>query len=192
MRFAIILLLCVSCASAPAQSALWDHVSPSPERNEMTSATISDAQQKAIGRLLKQSGPSAVWECEKDEIDGLVANARVETIRVSPTQTVLLVEAPAGCARGGQGANGAMWLFRFQGETPVLLASPKNGFNGWLYSIQSSSSHGYRDIVLGWHMSAREAALSYFQFDGRIYRNAGSASMLFDEDGNGKIVATSR
>ena len=100
----------------------------------------------------------------------------------------MLVEAGMGCARGGQGSNGAMWVVRFKTKKPVLLATPQKDFNGWLYSIQPSTSHGLRDLVLGWHMSAMETGLSYFRFDGRSYRLIGGALLTADADGNAKII----
>jgi hypothetical protein len=76
-----------------------------------------------------------------------------------------------------------MWLIRFDGDEPVLLASPEEDFNGWLYSIQPSMTHGYYDLVLGWHMSAFSYGLTYFRFDGKSYVVVGTAN-----DINGQIV----
>jgi hypothetical protein len=101
---------------------------------------------------------------------------------------VLLVEAGSGCGRGGQGSNGAMWIVRFEGARPVLLATPKQGFNGWLYAVQASASHGLHDIVLGWHMGAFETGLAYFRFDGAHYTQISTAELIPDDDGNSKIV----
>jgi hypothetical protein len=106
-----------------------------------------------------------------------------EAIPLAPDRKVLLAQAGAGCARGGQGANGAMWLIRLEGDVPFLIASPKGGFNGWLYAIQPSASFGYRDIVLGWHMGADQAVLNYFRFNGRSYVAIGNATNT-----DGKIV----
>ena len=75
-----------------------------------------------------------------------------------------------------------MWLIRLDGDVPVLLASPEGDFNGWLFSIQSSMSHGYRDLVLGWHMGAGNYGLTYFRFDGKSYVSIGTAT-----DTNGEI-----
>lgn len=80
-----------------------------------------------------------------------------------------------------------MWLIRFDGDRPILLASPKE-FSGWLFSVQPSSSHGYSDIVLGWHMSAREANLIYFRFDGNAYHSISTATLQTDDQENQKIV----
>jgi hypothetical protein len=93
-----------------------------------------------------------------------------------------------GCARGGQGANGAMWALRFEGDRVSLLATPEQKFNGWLYSIQPTISHGFRDLLLGWHTSAGESNLSYFSFDGTSYHLVGKAVRLVGDDGTAKIV----
>jgi len=50
-------------------------------------------------------------------------------------------------------------------------------------------SNGYRDIVLGFHMRAGEADLSYFRFDGKKYRCIGNA-IYTDDDESVKIVPT--
>jgi len=80
-----------------------------------------------------------------------------------------------------------MWLILFRGGIPTLIASPKLGFSGWLFAIQPTASHGLCDIVLGWHMGARESGLNYFRFDGNTYQSVGSATLTFDENENGKI-----
>ena len=72
------------------------------------------------------------------------------------------------------------------------MASPEDNFFGWLYSVQTSTSHGYRDIVLGWHMSAGEADLTYFQFDGKSYVAIGKAKDILDESGKFKIIPDTR
>jgi hypothetical protein len=149
---------------------------------------------ESFGRLLRKQKPDDFWESDASEIDDLIEGLRFETSPLSDKQDLVLVEAGSGCARGGQGANGAMWLIRFDGPdgaTPTILATPKE-FSGWLFSVQPTLSHGYPDIVLGWHMSGAEASLSYFRFDGKSYRRISTASLLSDDDENEKIVPTKR
>jgi hypothetical protein len=114
----------------------------------------------------------------KDDLAELLEGLKLSAIPLAPAQKVVLAEAGQGCARGAQGANGNMWVIRLDGATPVLLAGPDEQFGGWLYSIQSSNSNGYRDIVLGWHMSSFDTELSYFRFDGKRYRRISGASRL--------------
>ena len=81
-----------------------------------------------------------------------------------------------------------MWLLQLRNDKVTFLVTPEDHFNGWLYSIQSDTRHGFHAIVLGWHLSAGEAILVYFRFDGKLYRAIGSAKILFDDNDIGKIV----
>jgi hypothetical protein len=191
MRFRSLIALVFSASTVLAQADLWSHVSPQAGSQHLRPASLSDAQLKSFGLLLRQQKPDEIWDCEGADLDEMIKGLRFEWIPVSEKQNVVLAEAPAGCARGGQGANGAMWIIRFDEDTPTLLAMPKE-FSGWLFSIQPTLSHGYPDIVLGWHMSAFEAGLRYFRFDGKSYRSIGTAQFETDDQENQKIVPTAR
>ncbi len=188
MRFAAIAVLAISASAALAQPDLWSHVRPQFDLPQLSAATVSDSRLVAIRGLLRENTKSIGWECSGDELDEMLKGLTFETIPLSDGRDVLLVQAGAGCARGGQGSNGAMWLVRFLGDTPLPMATPKDGFNGWLFSIQPSTSHGFRDIILGWHMGAREGGLNYLRFDGKSYQPIGSASYTVDDNDNLKIV----
>jgi hypothetical protein len=188
MRFPLLIALVFSTSTALAQTDLWSHVSPQAGPQQLQPASLSDAQLKSFAHLLRQQKPGEIWECEAADMDDLIKDLRRESISITPQQNVVLAEAPDGCARGGQGANGAMRVIRYDLNTPVLLATPRE-FNCWLFSVGPSSSHGYPDIVLGWHMSAAEANLSYFRFDGRSYHSIGTAKLKTDDQDNEKIVS---
>jgi hypothetical protein len=128
------------------------------------------------------------WPCAEVRDPEWTETLKFEELPVSETEKIVLVEAGPGCARGAQGANGAMWIVRFQGDKLFFLATPQQQFNGWLYSIQQTTSHGFRDLVLGWHMGAGETDLSYFRFDGTSYKRVGAASQSRDADGTEKII----
>jgi hypothetical protein len=160
--------------SVEAQASLWKGVST--DFHPLQPANPSESQRTSIaGPLRARMAASHGW-CAADPSDEWLTNLRYSTIPVTDGREVWLVEAGEGCARGGQGSNGAMWLIRFDGGKPTLLVSPEGGFGGHLFSIQATKSHGYKDIVLGWHMSAAEARLGYFRFDGRTYRLIATAT----------------
>jgi hypothetical protein len=184
-RLRLVLATALGVQCGVAQSDLWQHVG-APLTKKIARVTLGQSQQQSIVGLLKARVSLDGW-CAADDAEWL-NNLSYETIPLSPQVKVLLVEAGRGCARGGQGSNGAMWLIRFDGLKPTLLASPQQGFNGWIYSVEPTTSSGYRDIVLGWHMSAFEADLSYFRFDGKFYRAIGSATFREDEDGTQRII----
>jgi hypothetical protein len=147
-------------------------------------------QRKSIARSIVAHGKTAEQGWGQDcTVGELIENSTWKVIPVSPLHKVLLVEA-GPCARGAQGANGAMWIIRLDGVTPAVLASPEQQFSGWIYSVQPSRSYGYRDIVVGWHMSAAESNLSYFRFDGKGYRCIGNAISTRDDSGSEEIVPT--
>jgi hypothetical protein len=192
MRFTFLLVLSYLLTALPAQANVWQHVSASPGSIQLQRVTVSKAQFDAIRNALTASGGTGWQSCDVADGADWTQALIFEELPVSATEKAMLVEAGSGCARGGQGANGAMWVLRFEGAKPVLLATPQHRFNGWLYSIQPTTSHGLPDLVLGWHMSARETGLSYFQFDGASYRLMGIATLLADADGNAKIIPSGK
>jgi hypothetical protein len=187
MRLALALALLACSSLAYAQADLWKHVRTQPDF-QLGDAQISPARLEAIHQLLRAHSSSIGWTCEGDDLNELLKSLTFKTIPLSDHQEVLLAEAGAGCARGGQGSNGAMWLIRFDGETPALIATPKGGFNGWIYSIEPTTNNGYRDVILGWHMGADQGGLNYFRFDGKSYQGAGSATYTIDDHDHWHIV----
>jgi hypothetical protein len=187
--------LCVAIAAASwtpvmAQENLWGRVASPDSQHVGANAdevTLTPSQRQSIAKLLK--GRQAPWTCGTDDPSGEWLNhLRYGSVALSEARQVLLVEAGQGCARGGQGANGAMWLIRFDGRDPVLLAGPLQKFDGFLYSVEPQASKGYRDVIVGWHMSASEMDLSSFRFDGTAYHCISSAALQYDEQGTPKIV----
>jgi hypothetical protein len=130
-----------------------------------------------------------VAECRDEEsADSVLQKLRFERIQLSSSGENVLVEAGPGCLRGGQGSNGAMWIVQLGRGNATVLASSAEGFEGYLYSVQATTSKGYRDIVLGWHMSASESGLACFRFDGTRYRTLSGATIRRDDDGNETIT----
>ena len=189
MRPALILVLMGPLGTFPGQTDLWKKVGHYDPMLHLKIYTPSPAELVRIKKALVARVDLDNWPCaEEDEDLEWTENLKFEELPVSAREKIVLVEAGTGCARGGQGSNGAMWIIRFQGDKFSFLATPQQQFNGWLYSIQQTSSHGFRDLVLGWHMSAGQNDLSYFRFDGECYRRIGAATHLTDEDGAEKII----
>jgi hypothetical protein len=187
MRPALILSVVYSLAFCPTQNDLWQQVrgdSPPQLRTYVPPQT----QLAAVKKALKARVRLDHWPCAEGDDTSWTENLEFEELPVTEKEKIVLVQAGPGCARGGQGANGAMWLIRFQGDKLSFLATPQQRFNGWLYSIPPAASHGFRDLVLGWHMSAAETDLTYFRFNGTSYQRIGAATQLMDADGIQKIV----
>jgi hypothetical protein len=186
MRPVLILAVMYSLASFPAQTDLWKKVGDSDPKLRPKTYAPSQAELVRVKKALAARVRLDKWCGRDDRV--WTENLEFEELPVSVTEKIVLVEAGPGCARGGQGSNGAMWVIRFQGDKFSFLATPEQQFNGWLYSIPETTSHGFRDLVLGWHMSAFETDLSYFRFDGTCYQLIGAATHVTDENGAEKII----
>ena len=191
MRSALILVLIGSLGTSPGQTDLWKKVGwYSPVQLKIYAP--NQAQLVRVKKALVARVGLDNWPCaEEDEDLEWTENLKFEELPVSAREKIVLVEAGTGCARGGQGSNGAMWVIRFRGDKFSFLATPERQFNGWLYSIQQTTSHGFHDVVLGWHMGGGETGLSYFRFDGTCYQRIGAATQLTDEDNVDKIIPKS-
>ena len=187
MRSSLLLIAFLSSLALFSQQAdIWKNVSTEPAGQPKT-VTPSPTQLVIIRKALKAREDLDVEGCA-DEEPNWVDKVLFKEVPISETEKALLIEAGEGCARGGQGSNGAMWVLRFAGDKISFLATPEQKFEGWLYSVQPDTSHGLRDLVLGWHMSAAETGLSYFRFDRSSYHLVATAVRVYDEDG-AKIVA---
>ena len=150
-------------------------------RAAVETVTLSPSERESIAKLLKTQ--RAPWMCDSDPKGEWLDDLRYRTLPLSPKVRVILAEAGPGCARGAQGSNGAMWLIRFDGRNPILLASPQQEFNGFLYSIEPTTFQGYRDVIVGWGIGAGDTVLAYFRFDGKSYRCIARATLHSDERG---------
>lgn len=188
LRLLVVILLAIASKPTFAQTDLWKNVggfTPVHLKSYVPTQTeLARIQKTLLGRVKLDDWPCAEETDDREWTRNLV----FEELPISINEKIVLVEAGQGCARGGQGANGAMWVLRFRGDKFSLIATPQLSFNGWLYAIQETSSHGFRDLVLGWHMSAREGGLTYFRFDGTSYQAVGQATYLSDDDGSEKII----
>ena len=185
----VLLLAAACCAPIVGQEDLWRRVSQvwRDTAAQAREVTLPLSQQEAVAKLLKtKSLPRA---CDVADPKGeWLKHLRYRAVPISPSGRMLLAEAGPGCARGGQGSNGTMWLIRFAGPAPILLAGLEQGFDGYLYSVEPDKSKQFRDVILGWHMSGSEAGLSYFRFDGTLYRRIARATLHYDEHGDPTIT----
>lgn len=180
MRSTLLLLFLLTPLSAHAQENVWQHVSPSYNQPVLeTQTTLPIARQLAIARLIQHCCASDLNTQPGSTAADVAQCLTFQAIPLAPKQNVLLVW---GCYRAGTGGGGPNWLVRFRGAVPVPLASSNNGFSGWLYSIQPTMTHGYHDLVLGWHMGAFETDLTYFQFNGSTYVPVSKAQDLCNSD----------
>ncbi len=69
-----------------------------------------------------------------------------------------------------------MWLLRFEGARPVLLASPADGFIGYVYEAVGEMGSKYGDLVIGMRMGRNRSEL--LSISGLMYEKIGEAKLV--------------
>jgi len=177
----------------PQQSDIWRNVKADGVGTDLHAASLASRQIATIRSALAARVKLDSAPCAEGFEPDWTEKVTFGELPISTTGHIILVQAGPGCARGGQGANGAMWIVQFKGGKLSFLATPQHEFFGWLYSVQPTTSHGLRDLVLGWHMHAGRDGftLSYFRFDGALYRRIGAAHIVVDDNNVTRIVPDS-
>ena len=174
MRAFVLGTVLATCSALPAQSTDWQRIVQPFHMDRLRPERLSPEQQARLKALLLQTGTG--WQgCEGD-------TSWLDNLKVSQLPSVprhgMLVEAGMGCARGGQGSNGAMWVVQWRNSTPILLGH----MDGWFYQVLPSQSHGLPDLTAGWHMSGAEFGLTLYRFDGKRYRRAAGTDVTCPDD----------
>src|SRR5260370_21885854 len=95
----------------PQQADIWKNVSTEPAGRPKT-VTPNPQQLVTIRKALKAREELDVEGCG-DEEPNWVEKVLFRELPISETENALLVEAGAGCARGGEGEKAAWWGVRF-------------------------------------------------------------------------------
>jgi hypothetical protein len=98
----------------------------------------------------------------------------VSRLAVTARADVYLIITAGDCLNSATG-NGPMWLVRFEGEKPVILAAPSGDFYGFLWSVQPTMTKQYRDLVVAVRQGGWNFDLQYFRFDGVRYQSISKA-----------------
>jgi len=181
----VVFLLVFLSVAGMAQQNRWANVTLDLLHADRPIAQLPLAKKHSIERKIVLVAQRDGWECTgKEQIDGLLQGLRYQWVPLKTDAKTVMITSGLGCARGGQGANGAMWLFDVSGKDPIYLGE----LNGWGPGTLKTSFAGYNDVVTGWHISGFEAGLTYYRFDGNSYRAIDGADAITDEDGNWKIT----
>jgi hypothetical protein len=104
------------------------------------------------------------WEIMPDRVDSLAANLIAAPLELNGDRTPELYVHGINSMCGAN--NCAGWIYRRTAkgfERLLDLGSAQN------VEVQSTVSHGYRDIIASGHFSAWESELTLYKFDGRQY-----------------------
>ncbi|HTH53129.1 MAG TPA: hypothetical protein VL495_04200 [Edaphobacter sp.] len=179
------ILFTAMCGLAPAQQNPWTQVTLDLLEKRLPPAHLTDSQKRNIEKQVSGIAQHDSWQCTSEEdLTELRKGLLYEEIPLKAAEKTVIVTSGVGCARGGQGANGAMWLFGVKANQIHYLGE----LSGWGPGVLSASHAGYRDLVTGWHMSAEETGLSYYRFNGKEYKRTDHADAVSSQDGSWKIT----
>lgn len=180
--------LAVVCSMTSAQQVPWTKATLETLTKEMPAAHLTKPQRQALEGQIRVAAAYGIWQCNEEDLKELWEGLTFNEIRLRPKAHTVLLTAGPGCARGGQGSNGTMWLFEMRGDRAVSLGQ----IDGWGPGVLPEVHAGYHDLVTGWHMSAQETDLTYYRFDGKSYQAIDHAVAIMGEGGNWKSITPAR
>lgn len=177
--FAFTFLGAVSIAAQPTRSIDWQRIADM-QPQQLPAEQLTAAQRHDLEQVIVAS--NTVWDdCEDD--NDWPHGITVHRVNLGPGHFTL-AEAGPGCARSGQGANGAMWLLRWDAGKPVFLGDLDGGFRAALPQV----SNGLHDVAVVWHNSAFEYGLTVYRFNGKGYHLV-DGTTVHCNDNTGRCVA---
>ncbi|WP_419805655.1 hypothetical protein [Terriglobus sp.] len=175
-----VLLALLGGLTLSAQSINWQSIVNMPHPQHLAEEHLTAGQRHDVEQAILAS--NTVWDdCEGDND----WPHKIEVHRINLGEGhFTLAEAGPGCARSGQGANGAMWLLRWDAGKPVMIGD----LDGWFDTVLPQAASGLHDIAVGWHDSADEFGLTLYRFNGKRYRLVDGTTVHCD-DSSGHCVA---
>lgn len=173
-----VLVVCCVTALCAQDKELWRDFRFDDLQLKTSTARLESSQITAIRRLLKAQIKKDDW-CGPEDIQGVLQGLTFDEVPLKENSHIVRATAGIGCERGGQGANGGMWLFQVEGGKVQFLG----GLSGWGMAVQPAEISGFHDFVTGWHVSGRETGLGYYRFDGKVYKSISGASAFSDDNG---------
>ncbi|MBB5328317.1 hypothetical protein [Tunturiibacter gelidoferens] len=173
-----VLVICCVTALRAQDKGLWQDFRFDDLQTKTRTARLENGQITAIRRLLLTQ-VKVDNSCGPEVIHALFQGLTFDEVPLKENLRVVRATAGVGCERGGQGANGGMWLFQVEGKKVQFLGA----LSEWGMAVQPAEINGFHDFVTGWHVSGRETGLSYYRFDGK------STSRIVEHPPSGKIMA---
>ncbi|WP_353068277.1 hypothetical protein RBB75_12590 [Tunturibacter empetritectus] len=172
-----VLIVCCVTALHAQDEGLWRDFRFDDLHAKTNAARLGKSQINSIWRLLREQIKNDT--CTPEDTQAVLKGLTFDEVPLKENSHVVRATAGIGCERGGQGANGGMWLFQVEGGKVQFLG----GLSGWGMAVQRAEISGFHDFVTGWHMSGRETGLSYYRFDGKVYKSIGGTSAFGDDNG---------
>ena len=150
-----------------AQGPDWQHVDVYQLDPALAVARLTPAEKRQISRFVSKHLQPDSDECVS------MPDGPGPSFYIAPLgrPSLYVVRAGSGC---GGANNSPGWLVGMRGGRPYILAD----IYGWGLGVQPHASHGLHDFVTGWHMAANDFGLSYFRYNGTVYRQIGKHEVI--------------
>jgi len=150
--------------------------------HSLADAPLSSGERAEIARTLDdETLHDSFTDQQRQEERKAVMGARVGSIGLADDGSEqVLVQGPALLC----GATGNCPLRIFIRRSGKLQLALEGG--GGVLIVRDTSSHGFRDVVTGWHMSAFEEALAVYRWNGAKYEQVDCYNAKFDLNDDGK------
>ena len=177
----------VATVTLAAQSSRddWKQGPPFTTLQEAIKFSLADAPLSARERMQiyraidDKTIHDSFTDQERDKERETVLSARVGFIALAADgNRQILVQGPSlFCGATG---NCSLWIFvRDRGSLRLVLDA-----GGGILILRPTSSHGFRDLATGWHMSGFEENFKVYRWDGASYRQADCYIASWDRTSN--------
>jgi hypothetical protein len=165
----VVLSMTATAQSGNTQGFRWDWKNAhelSLKQTVNSSHELSDTERRKLLEAIIQRLKMAMETDANPAV--LAANTRVKFIDLNGDGTPEIIAQPVGLGSGcGATGNCPFWIFEKTTESYKLILGAEV-FQ--VFTVESTVTNGFRDIVLGSHDSASQRTLSVFRYSNGKYR----------------------
>lgn len=163
-------LVCRSSAAPQEFHWNWKDSQELNAEQSLRKAKLSQYQKKAIAKAIANQLRPLMFDLEiksEDQLQKAAVNTRIKMIDLNNDGIPELVaQGMAGCSPTG---NCMFWIFQKSPRGYQLLLKGE----AQTFTIQPTTTGGFRDVVLSMHGSATESGLTEYQYIDGVYRDVG-------------------
>jgi hypothetical protein len=144
------------------------------ERTALIQA-IQNVLAPAMRTEFSDEGEKLIQKEQQRRIDAQVMKTRIYLVDLNHDGVPEVIAQPSDYTTGLCGATGncSFWIFSKSGDHYVLLFDSGEGNGFEMFTIESTSTNGYLDLVLAAHDSAAEKFLARYRYSHGTYQLAG-------------------
>lgn len=175
-------VLCRGAVAAQSSRYDWTQWSNVDLEKHLTytleDAPLTNSERQQIYKLIDNDYVhDSFTDAQRDDERETVMSARVGSIALTDrgSQQVIVQGPTFFCGAAG---NCSYWIFiRHHGKLRLVLAA-----GGCSIMVRNTSSHGFRDVATGWHLSAFDSETRVYHWNGSKYEQTDCEAVSLDRD----------